>query len=86
MADMRRMHLLMRRQHGLITRSQALACGLTPRQIDGLLANGGWLLIRPEVYSLAGAPPTWEQSVLAVVLSGGERVPPRTALRERCAR
>ena len=74
MADMGRIHLLMRRQHGLITRAQALACGLTARQIEGLLAGGVWLLARPEVYALAGAPPTWEQAVLAAVMAGGPDV------------
>ncbi len=74
MADTARIHLLMRRQYGLICRAQALACGLTARQIEGLLAGRVWLLVRPEVYALAGAPPTWEQAVLAAVLSGGPDV------------
>ncbi len=33
-------HLITRRQHGLITRVQALGCGLTPKQIKGLLSSG----------------------------------------------
>jgi len=67
-------HSIMRKQLGLITRVQALECGLTRRQIDGYVASGLWVLIRPEVYASSGAPPTWEQAVLAVVLSRGQRV------------
>ena len=47
---------------------------MTARQIDGLLAVGAWLLKHRNVYALAGAPPTWEQAVLAAVLAGGDRV------------
>jgi len=74
MADMDAVHALMRRQHGLITRAQALACGLTPRQIERLLSSGRWWPVRPEIYALAGTPATWEQSVLAAVYAGGADV------------
>ncbi len=74
MADMEPVYVFMRRQFGLITRSQALACGLTPRQIAWLVTSGRWRLARPDVYELPGVPPSWERSVLAAVLAGGDRV------------
>ena len=74
MADMDAVRALMRRQWGLITRAQALSCGLTPRQIERLLSSGRWQLVRPEIYAVAGTPPTWEQSVLAAVYAGGAEV------------
>ena len=69
MADMERVHTLMRRQHGLITRSQALECGLTARA-DRVAPLERPVAARssPNVYALAGTPPTWEQAVLAAVL------------------
>jgi very-short-patch-repair endonuclease len=74
MADMDALYALMRRQFGLITRAQAVACGLTPRQIERLLSSGRWRPVRPEIYALAGTPPTWEQAVLAAVYAGGADV------------
>ena len=47
---------------------------MSARQVEGLLAIGAWLLIRPTIYAAAGAPATWEQAVLAAVLAGGEGV------------
>lgn len=67
-------YALMRRQYGLITRDQALRCGLNPQQIAWLLTSGRWRLVRPDVYEIAGTPPTWEQAVLAAVFAGGEGV------------
>src|SRR5262245_57775240 len=70
MADMEMLHRIARRQRGLITRAQALACALTDGQITARLRNGAWILIRPDVYAIAGAPQSWEQSLLAVALAG----------------
>ena len=69
------MYTLMRRQLGLITRTQALGCGLTPQQIKRgwSLADGGGCF-GPTCTRSAGSPPTWEQAVLAAVLAGGEGV------------
>ena len=69
MADMEMLNRIARRQRGLITAPQALACGLTAGQITSRLRNGTWVLIRPDVYAVAGAPQSWEQSLLAVTLS-----------------
>ncbi|GAA4926178.1 uncharacterized protein DUF559 [Actinomycetospora succinea] len=41
---------LLRRQDGVLTRAQAVACGLTRRAIDHRLARGLWTLLWPRVY------------------------------------
>ena len=71
-ADMGKVNRLTRRQRSLISRTQALAAGLTDAQIKALLQQRIWVLIRPGVYAVAGAAPSWEQAVLAVLLSAGE--------------
>jgi hypothetical protein len=60
-----------RRQYGLITRSQALSCGLTAAMIRTRLERGEWLEMRPSVYAVAGAPQSREQALLAVLLAHG---------------
>ncbi len=74
MAEMELVYTFMRRQLGLITRDQALALGLSAQQIKWLVTSGRWRAIRPDVYVVAATPPTWEQTVLAAVLSGGSDV------------
>lgn len=61
-------------QHGLVSRQQALKCGLSLGQIRHRLDVGIWHAIRPGVYAVAGMPPTWEQAVCAVVLACGDVV------------
>jgi hypothetical protein len=57
-----------RKQHALITRDQALASGLSPFQIRQRVRSGEWCTVRPGVYAVNGAPPTWLQAVAAVAL------------------
>jgi hypothetical protein len=59
------------RQHGLVTRGQALAAGLTADQVDHRLASGRWVALRRGVYVVAGTPSTYEQQVLAACLAVG---------------
>ena len=59
-------------QYGLIHRDQALRVGMTRRAIDGRTASGRWRIVRPSVYVIAGAAPSWEQDVLAAVLAAGD--------------
>ena len=59
------------RQFGLIERSQALRA-MSPSAIARRLATGRWHLELPRVYRLAGAPKSWEQSLKAATLWGGE--------------
>jgi len=79
MADTEMLNRIARKQRGLITRLQALACGLTDGQITSRLRNGTWALIRPDVYAAAAAPQSWEQSLLAVTLSALAFASHRTA-------
>jgi hypothetical protein len=53
----------------LITADQAIAAGLTYDQVRGLCQRGIWTTEREGVYAPAGAPPTAERAVLAVVLA-----------------
>ena len=59
------------RQHGLFTRHQALARGVTPKMLAGGLAKGHWARVRRGVYRMAGAPVTELQALLAAVLAAG---------------
>jgi very-short-patch-repair endonuclease len=59
------------RQHGVFTRAQARAIGLSPSAIAHRLQAGRWVEITPRVYRLAGAPETERSTVSATVLSAG---------------
>jgi very-short-patch-repair endonuclease len=59
-----------RRQHGLITRGQALA--VLPRwTLDRRLKARALEPVRRGVYRIAGVPETWEQQLLAACLAAG---------------
>jgi hypothetical protein len=58
------------RQLGLITRAQAVANGLSERQIKRRTATGEWRRVRSGVFAVVGAPETWDQRVLSAVLAG----------------
>lgn len=60
-----------RQQHGLITRSQALALGATDRQIGHRLTTGRWFRQRAGVYVVGAVPTTWEQLVHSACLAAG---------------
>ncbi len=68
-----------RKQHALITRDQALASGLSPSQIRQRTRSGEWCLVRPAMYAVNGAPPTWLQAVAAVALGPAVWVSHQTA-------
>lgn len=57
-----------RAQHALITYDQALSAGLSPSKIRRRVRSGEWFVVRPRVYAVAGAPPTWIQTVAAMAL------------------
>lgn len=59
-------------QHGIITCSQLEAAGCTPRVLRRLTGDGSVRRVRRGVYVIAGAPRSWEQSLLAAVMSCGE--------------
>lgn len=56
-------------QHSLITKEQALKAGLSLGRIRRRVRSGEWEVIRPNVYRLSGAPPSWTQAVGAVALA-----------------
>lgn len=62
-----------RRQHGLITRDQALAAGITPMAIRVRVTRGSWVAVRRTVYAVAGVRASREQALGAVCLAVGER-------------
>jgi hypothetical protein len=72
-AELAKLNLITKRQRALITREQAMRAGLTNAQIETLLRRAVLIAIRPNVYALAGAPASWEQSALAAVLAAGPR-------------
>lgn len=61
-----------RRQHGLVTREQALRAGVTAKVVQGLLDRGHWERVHRGVYRVAGTPRTSLQRLLAAVLAAGE--------------
>jgi very-short-patch-repair endonuclease len=58
------------RQLGLITGRQATDLGFTATQVKGRVAAGRWRRIARDVFVITGAPPTWQQQVLAACLAG----------------
>lgn len=58
-------------QHGLVTRQQLLALGVTERQIDRRLAAGLLIRVHQGVYRLAGSEDTYEQKTMAACLASG---------------
>jgi len=69
------------RQHGLLTRTQALRSGVTPGMIRWRLQSGRWHRVLPKIYRIAGSPPSWRQQASAACLHLG----PRAALSFRSA-
>jgi very-short-patch-repair endonuclease len=67
-----RFHRLAVRQHGAVALAQALALGLSNRQVRHRLEAGRHVLLRPGVVAPAGAPPTWLQIAMAATLAAGE--------------
>lgn len=57
------------RQHTAFSRRQALADGMTPRQLQLQHERGRLVLLHRGVYGLAGAPSTFERSVMAACLA-----------------
>jgi very-short-patch-repair endonuclease len=61
------------RQHGLISRTQVSAAGLSPGAWRHRLARGEWIALSPRVARRSGAPPSAAQTCLAAVLDVGLR-------------
>ncbi len=62
------------RQSGILTRSQALTCGLTEQALRMRLRTGGpWQVLLPGVYSIKTGNPTRDQEQIAALLYAGDR-------------
>ncbi len=60
-----------RRQHGVVSRGQALAAGVSSSALDRAVAAGRLERVHQGAYRYPGAPRTWEQCLLAAVLGAG---------------
>jgi very-short-patch-repair endonuclease/predicted transcriptional regulator of viral defense system len=60
---------LAERQHGLITRRQAMALGLSSSTIERRRRRGQWIVVAPGVYRIHGAPDTWLSRLMARCLA-----------------
>jgi len=67
------------RQHGVISRQQALEVGMTVRQIDYRISSGRWQAITPGVYRHSQLPIGWHGRVLAACLCHGALASHRAA-------
>jgi hypothetical protein len=56
------------RQHGLVTRAQALELGMSEAGIGRRVRSGEWVRVYENVFRLAAAPVTADQSLLAACL------------------
>jgi len=72
--DRQRLASLAVRQQGVITRAQALECGMTERVVDYRIRCGGpWQTLLPGVYLTHIGRPACEQREMAVLLYAGPR-------------
>ena len=58
-------------QHALVSDQQALELGLTPRMRQSRLRAGHLVRVEPRVLRAAGAPVTYESTLMAATLAGG---------------
>lgn len=59
------------KQHGLLSRADAIGVGLSDRQIRVRLASRGWNPVVRGVYALPGSSPGWQRDVHAACLATG---------------
>lgn len=59
------------RQHGLLSRPQAVAAGLSEHQIHRRVSEGHWERVLPHVYRVHGAARTWLGGLQAATLWAG---------------
>ena len=69
----------MRRQHGVVSRAQALDGGMTRAQIESCLRSGRWVREARGVYRHEAAPPTPLSRMLAACLAHGGLASHRSA-------
>lgn len=61
----------MKRQHAVVTLSQALACGMSRAQVRTRTRSGTWVRLHPGVFASAHAPATATRDLLAATLAAG---------------
>ncbi|MFN8036704.1 MAG: hypothetical protein U0V73_12290 [Acidimicrobiia bacterium] len=61
------------RQYGLFTRGDAVEAGLTGKHLEYRLATGRWETLFPNVFRIAGVPPSWHQTLHGSCLFHGGR-------------
>ncbi len=59
------------RQHGVVTRRQAIEAGLSKSGLESRIRRGGLERIHPGIYCVAGTPRTFEQRAFAAAAWGG---------------
>lgn len=59
-------------QHGIVTRQQALAEGISARQVETRLRKGSLIAVHPGVYRVGHAAPSVEATYMAAVLRCGD--------------
>ncbi|WP_374210174.1 type IV toxin-antitoxin system AbiEi family antitoxin domain-containing protein [Pseudonocardia sp. McavD-2-B] len=64
---------LLVRQAGVISRAQAIACGMSGRTVARRASTGAWCMVHPGVYLVAGHRPGHESRVRAAALRAGPR-------------
>jgi hypothetical protein len=64
--------MLATQQHGLITRAQALALGMSSAGVQRRVRSGRWELLRRGVYCFAGTPKTRRRDILEACLGAGD--------------
>lgn len=65
----RRLAATLKRQHGVISRDQAVRCGASPRFVDRLLADGLWRPVHRGVYRSVGHEESEAQRAFAACLA-----------------
>ena len=56
-------------QYGLVSRRQAIACGMTDTNVEFWLANSRFVAVAPNVYRVKGVPQTRRMAVMAATLT-----------------
>jgi len=71
--------VVQRRQHGIISRVQALECGMSRRQIGLRIESGAWIAQGRGVYLHSAVPPSWRASLLSACFRFGAVASHRSA-------